>query len=131
MNWRTLLRALDWFVSGSETYAREPSQRLAQSPVAIFGTNMFPGRRPIPAVELRSVDHWKLYSAYCCRKSWFVRTACMACFRGGKSRKQGMRDIHICTQKFTGKSVPETSNNYLNPGLSRGCYPFCYVGRHL
>ena len=40
------MRALDWFVSGSETYAREPSQRLAQSPVAIFGTNMFPGRRP-------------------------------------------------------------------------------------
>ena len=35
------------------------SQRLPQWPVASIGNNMFPGRKPTPAVETRSVDHRK------------------------------------------------------------------------
>ena len=72
-------------------------------------TEIFPGRRPTPAEEPRSVDHRKLYSADCCGISRFDRSACMACFRIGQSRKQGMWDLHIRTQKFAGKSVSETA----------------------
>ena len=57
----------------------------------------------------RSVDHRKLYSADYCGISRFDRPTCMACFRIGQSRKQGMQDIHMRKQKFAGKSVPETT----------------------
>ena len=88
------------------------SQPLPQSPVARFGTNMFPGQRPVPAVYPRSVDHRKLYSADCCGISRFNRPACMAWFLIGQSRKQGMRYIHIHTQKFAGKSAVLQSRHF-------------------
>ena len=58
----------------------------------------------------------QLYSADCCRIWRFDRPTCMACFRIGKSRKQGMWDLHIRTQKLAGKSVPETIKQPLESG---------------
>ena len=112
MIWRTSLRTLAFSVSGSETYATKPVLDRSASHRSLWQVFELICFRVGDLHQLESPrggDHRKLSSAECCGISRFNRPACMACFRVGQSRKQGMQDIHIRKQKVAGKSVPETT----------------------